>query len=719
MEQFLRGWQDDAASKNQFETAIFIGDKLLALTNSDKDATRLAQIHFSTGNYSRAHRLLTTYDLVSRNTECKYLGALCLVKQALYEDALSILGDKTPTHLIQSTSSNSRPKLDRGDVHSHSRHPSSSKHANGALSRNDRPTQKRPDERHKQQASEETNTIKFEAGMCFLRGLCYAKQNAFDRAKDCYISAVRIDVQCFEAFDQLMKNALMSPEEEWRFLDSLNFDSITVGTGDPSDPSSSQQAAELTRMLYITRLSKYKNTSEFTTAVETLSTHYKLSANPDLLLSKAELLFTQCRFKEALSLTQAILEDDRFNFAALPVHLACMHELAHKNSLQLLAHELTDTHPAEPGTWLAVGVYYLTIGKIPAARRFFSKSSMMDPHFGPAWIGFAHTFAAEGEHDQAISAYSTAARLFQGTHLPQLFLGMQSLQNNNMQLAHEFLTVAYGLCDADPLLLNELGVVYYHEEMHEKAAAYFSESLNLAEALNADSRSTLPTRVNLGHALRKLNRLEGALKEFEKVLRAGGRDVAVFSAKGLCLLELGRAWEAVTVLHEGLSVSPSDAVGNELLGKALEECAAEGEGTGVGALGWGVGSAEGAGFGASGSAGGSGGGGGGGGNGFSGGDEAAAAAAKAEDVQAEEEEIEEMFEGLVQGKRREIRERERERERGRNGAPGASGRRGAGAGVGRSAAFGAGGTGARDKGKGKGKAPAESGGGGGVRMDFA
>ena len=43
---------------------------------------------------------------------------------------------------------------------------------------------------------------------------------------------------------------------------------------------------------------------------------------------------------------------------------------------------------------------------------------MMDPHFGPAWIGFAHSFAAEGEHEQAISAYTTAARLFQGYAAP-------------------------------------------------------------------------------------------------------------------------------------------------------------------------------------------------------------------------------------------------------------------------------------------------------------
>jgi len=38
----------------------------------------------------------------------------------------------------------------------------------------------------------------------------------------------------------------------------------------------------------------------------------------------------------------------------------------------------------------------------------------MDPRNGPAWIAFAHTFAFEGEHDQAITAYSTCARLFRG-----------------------------------------------------------------------------------------------------------------------------------------------------------------------------------------------------------------------------------------------------------------------------------------------------------------
>lgn len=401
--------------------------------------------------------------------------------------------------------------------------------------------------------------------MCFLRGLCFAKQNAFDRAKECYKDAVRIDVQCFEAFDQLMKNQLMSPDEEWAFLESLDFDSVSAST------ETRQEAAQFTKMLYSTRLSKYKNPTAFSHATETLSTHYNLATNPDLLLAKAELLFTQCRFSQSLAVTNSILADDPFNFTVLPLHLASLNELSNINALFLLSHRLADTHPEEPTTWLAVGVYYLSISQVAEARRFFSKASMMDPHFGPAWIGFAHTFAVEGEHDQAISAYSTAARLFQGTHLPQLFLGMQNLCLSNVGLAHEYLTAAHSLCDTDPLLLNELGVVLYHLDHLEDAIETFVRALTIADEIESDPKAWVPTRANLGHAYRRLQDFPRALAQFDEVLRQGGKDSGIFSAKGLVLLEMGRTWEAVCTFHEALGVQPQDPVATDLLGRALEE----------------------------------------------------------------------------------------------------------------------------------------------------
>lgn len=532
---------------------------------NDKDAFWLAQVHFSTGNYTRAQSFLSKQDLIARNPSCRYLAGHCLVKQGRFDEALAILGDKNPTHLITSVG-NGRRKLQ----HTRGHNWNSLVHPSKACPKSERSN-------HKYEGSQEDATnVRFEAAMCFLRGLCYAKQNAFDRAKECYKDAVGIDVQCFEAFEQLVKNCLMSPDEEWQFLESLDFDAISAG-----DASSSQEASEFTKMLYTTRLSKYKNPAAFTVATETLSTHYNLGNNPDLLLSKADLLFTQCRFKEALVITDSIIREDKYNFSIYPLHLACLYELELRNALFLISHDLADHHPDEPCTWLAIGVYYLAINRVAEARRYFSKASMMDPHFGPAWIGFAHTFAAENEHDQAISAYSTAARLFMGTHLPQLFLGMQNLLLNNMTLADEFLKTAYGLCKTDPLLLNEMGVVFYHQEHLEEAVTVFMSALEIASEIDSDSSAWIPIRANLGHTYRRLGRWEDALCEFNDILRQGGRDPQVFCAKGLVLMELRRPADAVIILHEALAIVPQDPIATELLNKALDETADGGLGLSI------------------------------------------------------------------------------------------------------------------------------------------
>lgn len=505
----------------------------------------MAQVHFSTGNYTRAQRFLEARDLVRRNPACQYLAAHCLIKQARFDEALTVLGERDPTHLIKSKDANKRKT------------PSNITGRSGAMSKSSRSTK----------SEAEAVNKRYEAGMCYLRGVCYAKQNAFDRAKESYKNAVRIDVQCFEAFTQLTKNSLLSSEEEWEFLKSLDFESINAG----GDPDASQEIADYVQMLYSTRLSKYQNQDAFNTACESLATHYRLKDNPDLLLAKADQLYTQSRYKEALEITNSILSEDKYNFSIYPIHLACLYELKEKNLLFLVAHELADSHPEEPCTWLAVAIYYYLIGKIAEARRYFSKASMMDAHFGPAWIGFAHTFAAEGEHDQAISAYSTAARLFMGTHLPQVFLGMQHHAMNNMTVAEEFLNTAYSLCKTDPLLLNEMGIVYYHQNRLNEAVEYFEKSLQLAEDIDSDPQAWIVARTNLGHAYRRQRRFQQALDEFDIVLRDGGKDAAIFCAKGLIYLDTRKPEEAVNVLHEALAINPQDPIATELLLKALDE----------------------------------------------------------------------------------------------------------------------------------------------------
>lgn len=495
--------------------------------------------------------------------------------------------------------------------------------------------------------------------MCYLRGLCFAKRNAFDRARECYKDAVRIDVQCFEAFDQLMKNSFMSPAEELAFLEELDFESVQH-----DDPSVAQEAAHFTKLLYTTRLSKYASPTALSDATETLSTHYNLADNPDLLLTRAEVLYTQCRFHDALAITSSILNSQTVtsidssssssssatasslghNPALYPLHLACLYETSSHNTLFLLSHNLSQHAPHEPYTYLAIGTYYLSTNRISEARRFFSKASLMDPHLPAAWIGFAHTFAAEGEHDQAIAAYSTAARLFQGSHLPQLFLGMQHLALNNMQLALEYCVAAYemssgttrtgegfdpttvlgGNTGGDPLVLNELGVILYHQSNLPVAVKLFRQSLALSAELGCSPTAWVATRANLAHALRRLGRLDEALAEFDACLRTltggslshppndlsrriepyntglgaladsvsggGGGAVAgyddrnlmgsIHTSRGLVLLSMpNRTQEAVLALHEAVRVLGGDASGGgvagTLLGRAVELWALE------------------------------------------------------------------------------------------------------------------------------------------------
>merc|ERR1712129_130503 len=48
-------------------------------------------------------------------------------------------------------------------------------------------------------------------------------------------------------------------------------------------------------------------------------------------------------------------------------------------------------------------------------------------------------------------------------------------------------------------------------------------------------------------------------------------DAAIFSSKGLILMEQNRPEEAVSVLHQALAIIPQDSIATELLNKALEE----------------------------------------------------------------------------------------------------------------------------------------------------
>ena len=116
---------------------------------------------------------------------------------------------------------------------------------------------------------------------------------------------------------------------------------------------------------------------------------------------------------------------DPYDHAGLGVYLAAMVELGLKCELFYCAHRLVDAYPKAAVSWFAVGCYYLLVHKSDTAQRYFHRSAKLDPRFAPAWLGFGNAFAAQDESEQAMAAYRSASRLFQGSHLPLLYIGME------------------------------------------------------------------------------------------------------------------------------------------------------------------------------------------------------------------------------------------------------------------------------------------------------
>ncbi|TBU24014.1 TPR-like protein [Dichomitus squalens] len=557
----MRLWRHDALMQHLYDSAAFWGDKIVSWTNDPNDAFWLAQTYFLKHEYSRAERLLTrpfpttpppkgplvsktngtfqppfapaaanakgkgrempppsttlggegetlapgvqrlpmgpgeTIDvaiqyeegvsrLVDMSVACRYLAAQCQMRQGKWNDALEMLGESNP---FRSDGEGPHvPNMDGG--------------------------------------------IKIEASMCNLRGLLMLKLNRGDQAKHCFMEALALDVKCYEAFEQLVSGEMMTPDEEWEFVAHLAYREQT-----PAD-------ADFVRLIYQSRLRKYKHGEEHALIRKRLVDEYGLGDNPDVLFSFADALYTQLRWADCFAVTSRILSLVNVHKNTMPLHIACMYHLTHLNpKLFLLAHELVEREPENAISWYAVGIWYMCVRKYQEARTYFSKTSLMDPRFAPAWVAFAHAFSFEGEHEHAVTAYSTCARLYTGSHLPLMFVGMEHIILSNRNQASEALTAAQHMCDADPLLFNERGVMAFTNEDYETAAKLFAGALDLARVVQSSQTTWIPTYLNLGTALRRLSRLAEAKAAYQRVLEIDYRNVTALCFMGVTYHLLGLA----------------------------------------------------------------------------------------------------------------------------------------------------------------------------------
>ncbi|CAI4044961.1 hypothetical protein SKDZ_11G1840 [Saccharomyces kudriavzevii ZP591] len=521
----LRLWRFDALMQHMYRTAEYIADKVYTISSDPDDAFWLGQVYYNNNQYVRAVELITRNNLDSINILCRYLLGLSFVKLQKFDDALDVIGEYNPfsedpivtaanaTNNNGSNSNTSQPVTDGG--------------------------------------------IKMESSLCFLRGKIYFAQNNFNKAKDAFREAILVDIKNFEAFEVLLSKNLLTPQEEWDLFHSLDFKEFG-------------EDKEIMKNLYKINLSKYINTDEITRSNEILTKDYKLGNNVDVVRSRVDIFYTQCKFNECLELCEAVLETDEFNTNILPTYIGCLYELSKKNKLFLLSHRLAENFPKSAITWFSVATYYMSLDRICEAQKYYSKSSILDPSFAAAWLGFAHTYALEGEQDQALTAYSTASRFFPGMHLPKLFLGMQFMAMNSLNLAESYFVLAYDICPNDPLVLNEMGVMYFKKNEFVKAKKYLKKALEVVKDLDPGSRTTISIQLNLGHTYRKLNENEIAIKCFKCVLEKSDKNSEIHCSLGYLYLKTKKLQKAIDHLHKSLYIKPNNASAMTLLKNALE-----------------------------------------------------------------------------------------------------------------------------------------------------
>lgn len=558
----LRAIVQDSLGKHLYENAIFFADKLVTLSNNEPDDVyRLVQAYMYTKQHRRALHVLHRTQQATASSRFRYLTAKCLAECLELDECLATLDEAALQAVSEETA------RDGGD----------------------------------------DGQVRMLAAMQLLKGSVYESQENWPLAARCYMAALHADALCYEALNRIVSNHMISTTEQRALLESLEpklqavdaewlrvyyrcklepdegrvlADKYLADEEDEEIARSGLGASGLVGALGVGAFGlaapQHADEASARAAADAVAEGLcgeragilELRENVDMLTAAAEYEYAHGHYRACYKLSSRVLSKDPFQQHVLPVHVCSMVRLDLRSELFSLAHQLVEEYPSTAVSWYVVGCYYHLIGDFENARRYFSKATTLNHRFVPAWVGFGHAFAAQDESDQAMAAYRTASRLFPGSHIPWLGIGMEYLRTNHLHLALQYIRQAQEICPTDPLVLHELGVLHFHEGEYEAAVSFF---LRVAEGCNEyDEAVREPSVFNLGHAYRKLRDFSNAAKWYRAALSINPRVASTYSALGFTLHLSGNLDGAIELYHQSLSLKPDDTFTCEMLSEALQ-----------------------------------------------------------------------------------------------------------------------------------------------------
>lgn len=508
---------EDYWTKLSPESAVFWAEKAVLLSGGEVDDLVLyGQVLYASGQYKRAAHHLQSSSLLNRCSALRYLAAKCLAAHKSWEEVIALLTSGTAEEPTEIAAAVEKDEYSRrlGNV--------------AAVTR-------------------------------LLLGRAYEAIGNTLEAINCYKETLLEDPFCEEALERLYCLHALQLADEQALVSELSF------------KQSSVEEELSAKYLYQHKLHHSDKRSDF--LPDQLS---PLANSIDVRSHLAYTLLQNMNIEKCHQLTKEILERDPYHFPTMLTHIASCVINKSMKELYALGQDLVKYFPELPLSWYTVASYYYASGKHSQMRRYLTKAINLDPHFAQAHFAFGLSFASEGEHDQAIAAFSHAARYMRTSYLPLMYLGKEYFVTGNIPIATSFFKNARLLAPNDPVLLQEVGLVLALNGHYPKAEAYFLQAASLLKKI--DPHVTLPVWEpvynNLGHVLRKQGKYLEALEAHKRALQLVPNEASTLSCIAFVYLLMENFDQVVQFCNRSLRLRREDRFTIELLQQAVFELAA-------------------------------------------------------------------------------------------------------------------------------------------------
>ena len=394
-----------------------------------------------------------------------------------------------------------------------------------------------------------------------LIGKAYEMQENKQPAIRNYLLSLQNDPNNIEAIDILLNHQLLNLESKNNLLSTLSFSNDNNWLYD-------YFKSKIDDNIYMTGKSDIEiQENENEEKANVMDILYK-NEDQDLMKMEAEKYFIARDYTNTFNKLKKINEEDFYNLEIIPMLCSCMIELNKVGELYSLAYKLANNCGDKFISWYAVGCYYYSIKKFDLSRKYFLKCNQLNKNFPEGWIALGNSYAGQDESDQALNAYRTCLRLFPGCHYSNLYIGMEFIRTNNFKTAFITFQNALLLSVNDPLIYNEIGVVYYKQRQFDEAEKYFLKGVSICN--NEDRSITTQTLIlNLGHCYKKMKRFKEALQLYIKLYCIDSRNIDVLNAIGTTLAFLGNNNLALEYLHKANFIKSNDNYSIGMINKCI------------------------------------------------------------------------------------------------------------------------------------------------------